>query len=109
MVSSAYSKHLPRVSGPNLLLNLYLIPTKSVFTCDNSGAHLVAKTRVVVDVFKKENGGEEGSQLVAYSWGQRNMVISRVSLAASFLKQPSNFLIVVGVVFFLNFLTCLSS
>ena len=29
MVSSGYSKHLPRVSGPNLLLNLYLIPAES--------------------------------------------------------------------------------
>lgn len=46
---------------------------------------------------------------MAYSWGQRNMVISQISLVASFLKQPSNFLIMVGVVFLLNFLTCLSS
>ena len=49
-----------------------------------------------------------GDQLVAYSWGQRNMVVSRISLAAFCLKQPSNFLLVVGV-FFFNFLTCLSS
>ena len=37
---------------------------------------------------------------MAYSWGQRNMVVSRISLAAFCLKQPSNFLLVVGVFFF---------